>query len=31
MLAEWKAQREIAEHFSFKDKQVVKELLKRER
>ena len=31
MLAEGKTQREIAEHFGFKDKQVVKELLKRER
>lgn len=31
MLAEGKIQREIAEHFGFKDKQVVKELLKRER
>lgn len=31
MLAEGKTQREIVEHFSFKDKQVVKELLKRER
>ena len=31
MLAEGKTQREIAEHFGFKDKQVVRELLKRER
>jgi len=31
MLAEGKTQREIAEHFGFKDKQVVKGLLKRER
>ena len=31
MLAEEKTQREIAEHFSFKDKHVVKELFKRER
>lgn len=31
MLAEGKTQREIAEHFGFRDKQVVKELLKRER
>ena len=29
--AEGKTQREIAEHFGFRDKQVVKELLKRER
>lgn len=31
MLAEGKTQREIAEHYGFRDKQVVKELLKRER
>ena len=31
MQAEGKTQREIAEHFGFKDKHVVKELLKRER
>ena len=31
MRAEGKTQREIAEHFGFRDKQVVKELLKRER
>ena len=31
MLAEWKTQREIAEHYSFQDKQVVKRLLERER
>ena len=31
MLAEGKTQREIAEYYDFKDKQVVKELLKRER
>ena len=31
MLAEGKTQREVAEHFGFRDKQVVKELLKRER
>lgn len=31
MLTEGKTQREIAEHYGFKDKQVVKELLKRER
>ena len=31
MLAEGKTQREVAEHYGFPDKQVVKELLKRER
>lgn len=31
MKAAGKSQREIAEHFGFKDKYVVKELLKRER
>ena len=31
MQAEGKTQREIAEYYGFKDKQVVKELLKRER
>ena len=31
MQAEGKTQREIEEHFGFKDKQVVRELLKRER
>lgn len=31
MLQEGKSQREVAEHFGFKDKYVVKELLKRER
>jgi hypothetical protein len=31
MCAEGKTQREIAEHFGFKDKYVVKEYLKRER
>ena len=31
MLAEGKTQREIAEYFGLRDKQVVKELLKRER
>ena len=31
MLAEGKTQREIADYYGFKDKQVVKELLKRER
>lgn len=31
MLAEGKTQREVAEHFGFRDKQAVKELLKRER
>lgn len=31
MLAEGKTQREVAEHFGFRDKQVIKELLKRER
>ena len=31
MIAGGKSQREIAEHFGFKDKYVVKELLKRER
>ena len=31
MLAEGKTQREVAEYFGFKDKYVVKELLKRER
>lgn len=31
MQAEGKTQREIAQHFGFKDKQVVRELLKRER
>ena len=31
MRAEGKTQREIAEHFGFRDKQVVKDLLKRER
>ena len=31
MLAEGKTQREIAEHYGYRDKQVVKELLKRER
>ena len=31
MLAEGKTQREVAEHFGFKDKYVVKELLKRQR
>ena len=31
MLAEGKTQREIAEHYGFQDKQVVKRLLERER
>lgn len=31
MLAEGKTQREVAEHYGFKDKYVVKTLLKRER
>ena len=31
MLAEGKTQREVAEHYGFKDKQVVKRLLERER
>ena len=31
MQVEGKTQREIAQHFGFKDKQVVRELLKRER
>ena len=31
MLAEGKTQREVAEYFGFKDKYVVKKLLKRER
>ena len=31
MLRAGKSQREVAEHFGFKDKDVVKELLKRER
>lgn len=31
MLAEGKTQREVSEHFGFRDKQVIKELLKRER
>ena len=31
MVAEGKTQREIAEHFGFKDKEVVREALKRER
>lgn len=31
MLAEGKTQREVAEHYSFRDKQVVKRLLERER
>jgi len=31
MLAEGKTQREVAEYYGFKDKQVVKKLLKRER
>lgn len=31
MLAEGKTQREVAEYYGFRDKQVVKELLKRER
>ena len=31
ILEQGKSQREIAEHFDFKDKYVVKELLKRER
>lgn len=31
MLAEGKTQREVAEHFGFKDKYVVKQLLTRER
>ena len=31
MVAEGKSQREIAEHFGFKDKEVVREALKRER
>lgn len=31
MIAGGKSQREVAEHFGFKDKYVVKELLKRER
>ena len=31
MIAEGKTQREVAEHFGFKDKYVVKELLKRQR
>ena len=31
MLAEGKTQREVAEYYGFRDKQIVKELLKRER
>ena len=31
MIAAGKSQREVAEHFGFRDKYVVKELLKRER
>ena len=31
MPAEWKTQREVAEHYGFRDKQVVKRLLERER
>ena len=31
MVAEGRTQREIAEHFGFKDKEVVREALKRER
>lgn len=31
MIAEGKTQREVAEHFGFKDKYVVKKLLKRQR
>lgn len=31
MLAEGKTQREVAEHYGFRDKQVVKRLLERER
>ena len=31
MLAEGKTQREVAEHYGFKDKYVVKQLLTRER
>ena len=31
MIAKGKTQREVAEHFGFKDKYVVKELLKRQR
>ena len=31
MLSEWKTQREVAEHYGFRDKQVVKRLLERER
>ena len=31
MIAEGKSQREVAEHFGFRDKYVVKDLLKRER
>ena len=31
MLAEGKTQREVAEHYGFKNKQVVKKLLERER
>ena len=31
MTSDGKTQREIAEHFGFKDKEVVRELLKRER
>ena len=31
MVADGKSQREIAEHFGFKDKRVVKKLLERER
>ena len=31
MLAEGKTQREVAEHYGFRDKQVVKKLLERER
>lgn len=31
MIAEGKSQREIAEHFGFKSKEMVRELLKRER
>ena len=31
MLAEGKTQREVAEHYGFQDKQVVKRLLERER
>lgn len=31
MLAEGKSQQEIAEHYGFQDKQVVKRLLERER